>query len=170
MIDIRDAKNKEDYNIISDLGTIIWTKHYTPIIGSEQVIYMLNKFQSPTAIEAQIKEGYNYFILLSDERPVGYLSVIEKENTLFLSKIYVLEECRGQGIGKFGMGFVQNRAQKLSLNSISLTVNKYNTNSIKAYEKMGFENIGELVQDIGGGFVMDDYKMVKEISSSQSFS
>jgi len=110
---IKIAKNKKDYNIIADLGTIIWTKHYTPIIGSEQVTYMLNKFQSPTAIEAQIKEGYNYFILLSDERPVGYLSVIEKENTLFLSKIYVLEECRGQGIGKLAMDFIQNMAQKL---------------------------------------------------------
>lgn len=160
---IKIAKNKKNYNIIADLGAIIWTKHYTPIIGSEQVTYMLNKFQSPTAIEAQIKEGYNYYILLSDERPVGYLSVIEKENTLFLSKIYVLEECRGQGIGKFAMDFVQNKAQKLSLNSISLTVNKYNTNSIKAYEKMGFENIEALVVDIGGGFVMDDYKMVKNI-------
>jgi len=46
---------------------------------------------------------------------------------------------------------------------VSLTVNKYNHNSIKAYERIGFINKEELVQDIGGGFVMDDYLMEKPI-------
>jgi hypothetical protein len=28
---------------------------------------------------------------------------------------------------------------------------------------MGFRNVGSLVQDIGNGFVMDDYKMEKTV-------
>jgi ribosomal protein S18 acetylase RimI-like enzyme len=44
-----------------------------------------------------------------------------------------------------------------------LTVNKNNVNAIKAYEKMGFRNVGSLVQDIGDGFVMDDYAMEKTV-------
>jgi hypothetical protein len=31
---------------------------------------------------------------------------------------------------------------------------------------MGFENTGPIIQDIGGGFVMDDYKMVKEMKEA----
>jgi hypothetical protein len=31
------------------------------------------------------------------------------------------------------------------------------------YEKIGFKNVGSLVQDIGSGFVMDDYKMEKTV-------
>jgi RimJ/RimL family protein N-acetyltransferase len=49
------------------------------------------------------------------------------------------------------------------LNKIALTVNKNNVNSIKAYEKMGFKNVGSVVQDIGSGYVMDDYKMEKTL-------
>ena len=43
--------------------------------------------------------------------------------------------------------------------SIQLTVNKNNTNTIKAYEKWGFKTIDSAVTDIGSGFVMDDYIM-----------
>ena len=161
MIKAKTANTTKDLQTIENLGFIIWHEHYTPIIGLSQVEYMLDKFQSVVAIENQIQENYSYYILTFDENPVGYLSVVEKDNSLFLSKIYVLKSERGKGIGKFAMGFVQKKAKELKLNSIVLTVNKYNSNAIKAYEKMGFRIIGELVQDIGGGFVMDDYKMEK---------
>ena len=46
---------------------------------------------------------------------------------------------------------------------MKLHVNKYNTNSILAYKKMGFENTESSITDIGKGFVMDDYLMVKMI-------
>lgn len=163
MIEIRKAKNNSDYTIISDLGTKIWEEHYTLIIGSNQVAYMLGKFQSVAAIETQIKENYHYFILVFDKTPVGYLSIVIRENSLFLSKIYVLSSERGKGIGKTAMDFVQVKARELSLNSISLTVNKNNTNSINAYKKMGFVTVESIVMDIGEGYVMDDYKMRKEL-------
>lgn len=100
MIEIRKAKNNSDYTIISDLGTKIWEEHYTLIIGSNQVAYMLGKFQSVAAIETQIKENYHYFILVFDKTPVGYLSIVIRENSLFLSKIYVLSSKGVKGLGK----------------------------------------------------------------------
>lgn len=163
MIHVKTAKANEDLEIITKLGSIIWHEHYAPIIGLDQVKYMLDKFQSVIAIENQLLENYCYYILMYDKNPVGYLSVVKKDNSLFLSKIYVLKSERGKGIGKIAMEFIHKKAKELMLNSIVLTVNKYNVNSIKAYKKMGFENVGELVQDIGGGFVMDDYKMEKPI-------
>ena len=50
---------------------------------------------------------------------------------------------------------------------IWLTVNKYNTAAIKAYKKMGFINIAAITQDIGNGFIMDDYKMEKIIKGNE---
>ncbi len=44
-----------------------------------------------------------------------------------------------------------------------LTVNKNNVRAINAYEKIGFKNLGSVIQEIGHGFVMDDYKMEKTI-------
>lgn len=163
MIEIRKAKTNLDYTIIADLGTKIWTEHYTPIIGSDQVTYMLDKFQSVAAIEGQIKKNYNYYILLDDNKPVGYLSVVVRDSSLFLSKIYVLSSERGKGVGKIAMTFTHDKAKELSLNSISLTVNKNNTNSIKAYEKMGFVTVESIVVDIGKGYVMDDFRMEKTV-------
>jgi RimJ/RimL family protein N-acetyltransferase len=59
------------------------------------------------------------------------------------------------------INFIEDKAKTYNLNKIRLTVNRYNTNSIKAYEKMGFKNKREVVQDIGNDFVMDDYEMIK---------
>ena len=51
----------------------------------------------------------------------------------------------------------------MGISTMKLHVNKYNTNSILAYEKMGYVNTESMVTDIGKGFVMDDYLMVKMI-------
>ena len=157
------ANTNADFELIANLGAIIWTEHYTPIIGSEQVNYMLEKFQSESAVKRQIQEGTEYYIIKHHNTTVGYLSFYKKENSLFLSKLYVLGTERGKGIGKTAMSFLEKKRMEITCNSISLTVNKYNTNSIKAYEKMGFEKIDSVVMDIGNGYVMDDYVMKKGI-------
>lgn len=56
-----------------------------------------------------------------------------------------------------------DRAAEAGKDKITLTVNKNNLNSISIYKRMGFEIEGELITDIGGGFVMDDYLMVMRL-------
>lgn len=148
-----------DLTAIANLADIIWREHYTPIIGPEQVEYMLDKFQSASAMSQQISEGVSYYTLWLDDLLVGYLSFYSKGEVLFLSKIYVLSQLRGQGIGQQAMEFIKEQALSHGLERIQLTVNKYNTGSITAYERMGFKKVDEVVMDIGGGFVMDDYVM-----------
>ena len=162
MTHFKPARNKQDYKAISDLAKEIWTEHYTPIIGIDQVNYMLEKFQSKKAIKSQIlDDNYQYFSLINNNTFLGYLSIKKEETALFLSKIYIAKTSRGQGIGKAAMNFVEDQAITLNCKKIYLTVNKYNSNSIKAYQKIGFNKIEELVIDIGNGYIMDDYKMEK---------
>ena len=164
MIDITIAKTNPDYILIEELANVIWRHHYIPITGIGQVEYMLKKYQSAVAISKQIEdEGFEYFILTFENTPVGYISIKKEKSTLFLSKIYVLSDYRGKKIGKAAMAFIEDKAKTYQLKTISLTVNKDNTNSIKAYEKLGFMNTRALVKDIGGGYVMDDYQMEKVI-------
>ena len=158
---IIEANSKSDYQTLASLATIVWTEHYVPIIGIKQVEYMLEKFQSAKTIEQQILAGANYYLLQSNNKDIGYLSISKKEESLFLSKLYVLSSVRGQGFGKIAMEFINNRAIALQCDKITLTVNKYNTNAIKAYEKMGFKKIKEVIFDIGEGYIMDDYYMEK---------
>jgi hypothetical protein len=44
-----------------------------------------------------------------------------------------------------------------------LTVNKRNAKAMAAYQRNGFTLTESVVVDIGGGFVMDDYVMTKEL-------
>jgi len=44
-----------------------------------------------------------------------------------------------------------------------LSKNKNNISAVKVYEKMGFKNLGPVVQDIGNVFIMDDFRMEKLI-------
>ena len=58
MIEIHLATNRSEFKTITDLATVIWQEHYTPIIGVGQVAYMLDNFQSVSAIESQIQQKY----------------------------------------------------------------------------------------------------------------
>lgn len=148
---------------VADLANIIWNEHYPNIIGQNQVDYMVDKFQSTKAINQQIEEGYRYHLINYKDESVGYLSIKKNNDDLFLSKIYILKELRGKGIGKAAFSYIENQAKEQNCKSISLTVNKNNIGTVKAYEKIGFKNIGSIVIDIDNGFVMDDYKMIKNL-------
>jgi ribosomal protein S18 acetylase RimI-like enzyme len=169
MVQFKPVIHKADFKTIAELAKEIWTEHYTSIIGTDQVNYMLDKFQSETAIQHQIKiDKYNYHIISNKQKPVGYLAFKTEKNALFLSKIYISKGARGQGLGKLAMNFIEKQAKQSKCKKIYLTVNKQNINSIKAYQKIGFKTIEALVMDIGNGFVMDDYKMEKAIVFSSS--
>ena len=148
---------------VEKLAYEIWNEHFTPIIGKAQVDYMLEKFQSIKAVSEQIARGYRYYLIRTDEGFIGYTGVQPGEDELFLSKLYITSSQRGKGYGYKVVQFLEGMAKDKGLSAITLTVNKNNLDTIKAYEQFGFENLGPVVQDIGGGFVMDDYKMAKEI-------
>ncbi len=142
--------------LIANLADIIWREYYTDIIGKEQVEYMLSHIQNEQAMLSQLEKGMNYFTLYDGEIPCGYLGYnIESNGRFFLSKLYILKEYRGNG----SLTLALEHFKALDAKSVYLTVNRFNTHSIAAYEKKGFKKIRTEVADIGGGYVMDDYIM-----------
>ncbi|MGC3979655.1 MAG: GNAT family N-acetyltransferase [Steroidobacteraceae bacterium] len=142
------------------LAQQIWPEHYRSIIGQAQVDYMLARFQSKAAITEQLNEGYEYFLLNWQGRQVGYAAVHAEpaERRLFVSKLYLLQSMRGRGLGRASMNYLARLAAQRGLPKLWLTVNKYNP-ALQAYLRMGFVNVGAVVNDIGQGYVMDDYRM-----------
>ncbi|MFN0124154.1 MAG: GNAT family N-acetyltransferase, partial [Blastocatellia bacterium] len=55
-------------------------------------------------------------------------------------------------------------ARTRACRTISLCVNKRNTEAIAVYRRMGFAIRSAISVDIGGGYVMDDYVMEKRLS------
>ncbi len=154
------ALNDSDISRLEVLAGEIWREHYTPIIGAEQVEYMLTNFHSPEAIKRDIDQPeWHYYFIHHQNDAVGYIGYKLQADALFLSKLYLHSKARGLGLGRKAMEFVLEKAKAARLDKVSLTVNKYNHGSIHAYEKMGFEKVEEIVVDIGGGYVMDDYRM-----------
>ena len=151
---------------VAALAHEIWNEYFPSIIGQAQVDYMLGKFQSPEAIERQIRrESYEYFLVGEPAARVGYFAIVPapRERSMQLSKLYVRERARGQGFGGRGIRWLESECRARELVKLWLTVNKDNADSIRFYERMGFHTEAATVFDIGDGFVMDDFRMVKNI-------
>ena len=146
------------------LASQIWRQHFTPIIGKNQVEYMLTKFQSYSAIKAQIEQdGYEYFQCLANGVLAGYAGIHEKDHALFLSKLYIYEQFRGYHLATEALKFLVALCKTRGLNCIWLTCNKHNDTTLAIYDHLGFRIVDEQVADIGNGFVMDDYILMYEI-------
>lgn len=157
----------EQIAAVAALARETWTQHYVPIIGAAQVEYMLAKFQSAEAIARQIAaEGYEYYLAPG----AGYLALVPDpaKKSLLLSKIYVRATLRGTGLGRTLVGFAERRCSELGCNELWLTVNRNNAGSIAFYERLGFRKTQTLVTDIGGGFVMDDWRMAKDVEREEA--
>jgi len=148
---------------VAALAAACWRHHYPPIIGSEQVEYMLERFQSAPAISGQLAEGRQYHMIEDDAGPLGYLAFDLAPDHLFLSKLYILPTRQRCGAGRWAVEQLAERHPDLA---IHLTVNKHNHDTIAFYEKVGFMKDGPTVADIGNGYVMDDWKMVRRSLSN----
>ncbi|SEM91266.1 GNAT family N-acetyltransferase [Paenibacillus sp. OV219] len=160
------VESAEQITELARLAAEIWREYYVSIITMEQIDYMIGKFQSTQAIEDQIHhQGYEYYLIQQDDSAVGYMSVRQEEEKLFLSKFYIAKEYRGRGYASKAMVFLVQVCQDRNLSYIGLTVNRHNESSIAVYEKKGFRIVREQIADIGNGYVMDDYVMEKRIES-----
>ena len=152
--------DEHNLNNLAALASEIWHEYWPVILSSEQIDYMVEKFQSLNAIKNQIEfENYSYYFIKLDEEYAGYFGISKKEKYLFLSKLYIKKDFRHKGIGRQAFEKIKLITQENNFNSIILTVNKYNANTISAYQKWGFETIDSVVTDIGNSYVMDDYIM-----------
>lgn len=158
------AVNDAEILGIASLAEEIWHEHFTDIIGEDQVNYMVEKFQSFDALQKQVSDGYEYFLISTDYMMAGYTGIHEENGSLFLSKLYLLKESRGQHLSTEVFHFLVNLAKERNLNKIWLTCNKYNSHTLDVYKHLGFQIVRDEVTDIGNGFVMDDYIMEYAIS------
>ncbi len=151
------ALTAADFGTLAQLAETIWRAHYTKIIGSAQVDYMLAGRYTPEKLSLYLNTDDRWLMLLrTDKQAVGYCSYALTENPgemkpperksreMKLEQLYLLPEYYGQGLGR-----------------LMLQVNKHNDIAVAFYRKAGFTVREEAVFDIGGGFVMDDYVMEK---------
>ena len=177
MLKFLSVQNDDEIRFLADLANEIWMEYWPPIIKEAQTRYMIEKFQSYDAIKNQIQnENYIYKIISLSGKNIGYFGVSAKNKKiwqegapetgfdfLFLSKLYLKKDYRAKGLGGQAFSAIKEIAREKSLNYIYLTVNKFNTNTVFAYENWGFEVVETAQTEIGQGFIMDDYIMRFEL-------
>lgn len=146
-------------NQIADMAKGIWHEYYESILGLDQVNYMVSHFQNFEAMQKQVQqEGYQYYLLLLDDKPCGYAAWTVSATSLFLSKLYLQKWARGQGVASAVINHVKQESNNHG-HVVWLTVNRYNEHTIDIYKKKGFVVIREEKNSIGDGYFMDDYIM-----------
>jgi GNAT superfamily N-acetyltransferase len=165
MILLRKAK-EQDLPIIQDIAAHTWGATYVPLLGKEQVDYMLEKIYSRAALMAQLSKGDYFIIANMNGKDVAFtsFSVEEHDPQVYkLHKLYVLPENHGEGLGRLLVNEVVKKVRDAGGRSLQLNVNRSNKARL-FYERSGFEIKKTVDIDIGNGFFMNDYVMELAIS------
>lgn len=147
-----------DAGAIAEMAARIWRAHYIPIIGAQQVEYMLTNMHAARNVVEQMQKDQMFCFILDGDDRIGYTSwSTPAKGELFIGKFYIDPEKQGKGIGKRVFGEMLD--MNPDVNTIRLTVNRKNYKSINFYFRLGFV-IDEVKDfDIGNGYFMNDFIM-----------
>ena len=157
---------EEHLPTIAKLAAVIWRACYPGIISSKQIEYMLSRMYALDTMREEIRaRGIRYDLLLMEDNAVGFASYgpVSEDGVMKLHKLYLMPELHGQGLGSRLLRHCEQVVRAAGAYRLVLSVNKRNTKAIAAYRRNGFTIAESVVTDIGGGFVMDDYIMAKEL-------
>ena len=155
-----------DIEHLRALAREIWVRHYTPIIGIAQIEYMLEQRYCPSVLRAELECGdIGWDLLFVAGAMHGFASYFAEDDgqTLKLDKLYIHPGRQRSGHGQRMLEHVIDEGRALGCTKLSLAVNKRNASAVAAYDKWGFRVEQSVVKDIGGGFVMDDYIMARDL-------
>ena len=109
-LDLSKSKMHPRFATVADIPTIqkiayaAWPIAYKDILSPEQIAYDLQRSYSTDTLRKQMeKEHHQFFLLGNEDSPIGFAAVSpwnEDAQHLFLQKIYLMPELKGQGNGK----------------------------------------------------------------------
>jgi GNAT superfamily N-acetyltransferase len=141
----------------------IWPEVFVPIIGKDQVDYMLTHYQGESAISAEMERGVRYFLIERDGGYIGYFAYAVEQDRLFISKVYLRKPYRGLGLSSPVFRYLEDLARKNHKDKLFLHVNRFNTRAVEVYLRRGF-TIVKTVDEPLGRFFLNDYWMEKNLS------
>lgn len=153
-----------DVPAISSLAREIWQATYPGIITQEQIDFMLEQRYGHERLYDDLDDADKWLDqAFLEERRVGFAFSEIYKDEFKLDKLYIHPDVQRQGVGGKLIEHVAARAKKLGYPCVILAVNKRNEKAIASYKKYGFVVRETIVDDIGRGFVMDDFIMEKKL-------
>lgn len=155
-----------DLATIESLARKTWPDTFGLVMSKEQIEYMLDLNYSASSLERQMALHQHFVIIKYNDEAVGYTSYelnYQAEPQLMIHKVYLLPSAQGLGLGRQTFDYLTDLAVQHEQQALTLKVFHKNERAISFYLKKGFENIGSESTDIGGGFVIHDFIMRKEL-------
>ena len=153
-----------DVPAVSALAREIWQATYPGIITQAQIDFMLEQRYGVERLYDDLEQPDKWLDqAFVDGRRIGFAFSELYKGEFKLDKLYIHPDVQRCSVGGQLIDHVAERARKLGYPVLILAVNKRNENAIASYRKHGFVTRSEIVDDIGGGYVMDDYVMEKKL-------
>jgi diamine N-acetyltransferase len=156
----------EEVGAVAEMASRIWPVAYGAILPPGQIEFMLAKMYAPARLLQDREEGVDLlWIHIGGER-TGFLAAgpVAPDGACPLHKLYLLPGSQRGGIGSLALARLCERLAGSGARRLELRVNRHNAPAIAFYRKNGFFIHAEDCREIGGGYVMDDYLMRRELA------
>ena len=144
---------ENDYQNIYAFMKPLWQETYGGFLPKAQISFLLDTYFSEEGLERFRKQGYRYYTV--DDS--GVLVFVEKEEYVYLDKLYLLPTARGKGYPELVFNWLMERFEK----PVRLNVNQKNERAVRCYLKNGFQIIEKVDIPLENGLVNCDYVMQK---------
>ena len=143
---------KPDYKLVAkakyihmtaDLASEIWHEVYKRYFPAKQLDALVESLQSADAIEEDIDNDVNYFLVFLGSSLIGYFAWKMENTSLHLLHLYLKPEYRGKGIASQLIEATIDKARTLGLPAVGLLVDKGNPKAEKLYSRIGFVHVDD---------------------------
>lgn len=151
--------SEEELKNLKDFAAPIWRECYEGVVTAEHTEMLIEKYFDYENIKKFSAEGMIYQSIVRNGAKAGFIAFCLADTYLYLDKLYLLKEYRGQHISSETFKYL---SEKYRL-PVRLNVNRRNEQAIRAYKGNGFEIIAKEEIPQKGGFVNCDYVMERPV-------
>ena len=170
--------NPKDADILAKIGARTFYDAYVEHVDANILQEFVNKTFSAEMQFEEINDANTIFLIAEVEsKMAGYAKLVlntingnvDSKMSLEISRIYLLQDYIGKGIGKKLMARTLQEAKQRGCNSVWLGVWEKNEKAIRFYEKIGFRQVGSHPFEFGED-EHNDLIMELELTSCETIS
>ena len=141
---------------VSALAQEIFVQHYTKLTPKVAAA-LAEKYQSDVLTDDEIHSGViNYFLIYLGSEPVGYIAMdLGPAGALCLSRLFLKEKARGQGIGRSVVAYAQKLAEGDGRSRLYLKVWARDLKAEMFCKKCRFRKAETVPMEVLPGVVLD---------------
>lgn len=127
--------------------------------SSDIQIYIENNF-NVQKIKDEISDTETIiYLAVENNKPIGYIKLTQRKNRTEISRLYVVKDLIGKGIGKQLLETARKHTKAKVLDTLYLVVWQKNLDAVEFYKKSGFIITGTTTFDWGTGKIDNDFEM-----------